>query len=164
MGRVPTPTRIQDGMARRFLRRGLGGQHEPHMPVLRPYRGRESQDTGAICLCRLRIREQCRPRRRDQRFRARTALVCLWRDGAVGPPVETGTRRSNRSHRGLDAVGILVVHGGEDVKLSRPAPNALSRWRIPARNWPSICRNYGSPLGSERYICPQWAKLHHVSC
>ena len=51
----------------------------------------------------------------DQYSGARTSRLSLWRDGAVGPLDEAGTRRSESGNR-LNAVGIAVLQGGEDVK------------------------------------------------
>ncbi|OXC79483.1 DNA primase [Caballeronia sordidicola] len=119
--RIPAPVRVQDGMARRLSGRSACGLHTSDELVLWPRIEGKPQDPGAVCLRALRVFEQCRSRRRDQCFRARTALVCLWRDGAVRPPVEAGTHRSDSGHSGLSAVEIPVVHGGEDVKTLRVA-------------------------------------------
>ncbi len=53
---------------------------------------------------------------------------CLWRDGAVRPPVEAGTHR-NDSGDSLNVAGILVLQGVEDVNKQvelTPRPGFLT--------------------------------------
>jgi putative transposase len=102
-------------MGRRLHGRGPCGLYESDVPVLRPCSEGKPQDAGVVRVCALRPYGQRRSRRCDQCFRAWAALVCLWRDGAVGPPVEAGTRRGDPGCIGLSAAGITVLQGGEDV-------------------------------------------------
>jgi len=142
-------------------------QHEPYVPLMQAYFSRQPQDASPVHVHSLRTRSQRRSHRRVQCFRARTALVSPWRNGAVGPLEEAGTRRSDSGHRGLSAVGIPVVHGGEDVNLhicgaiaynrSSP-PTELNRARVnagfsrgnPARCGSPICRFFATIPGYRR--------------
>ena len=54
---------------------------------------------------------------RSQHFSGGARRSCLWRDGAVRPPVEAGTHR-NDSGDSLNVAGIHVLQGVEDVKLA----------------------------------------------
>src|ERR1700676_3973223 len=121
-------------MARRVLRRRPASEYEAHVPVMRAYRGRESAHASAVRVRALRTRSKRRSRRRDQRFRAWTALVCLRRDGAVGPPVETGTRRSDSGYRGLSTVDPDMTSSLSSSNSADQEPQAVS-----PRSPPPLC-------------------------
>lgn len=53
---------------------------------------------------------------RSQHFSGGARRSCLWRDGAVRPPVEAGTHR-NDSGDSLNVAGIHVLQGVEDVNI-----------------------------------------------
>ena len=112
--------RLQAELERRVSDCRATAQHKPKLPEVRPRGEGKSQDAGAVRMCELRVRESRRCSWRDQCFRARTSLVCLWRAGAPRPLCEAGTRRSDSGCRCLSAEGIPVpLQGGEDVKPSR---------------------------------------------
>ncbi len=75
----------------RLLCRRRPEEHEPNMPVLRPYFSREPQGTGAVRLHQVWSYGKRRSRRRDQCFSGGARRSSLWREGAVGPLEEAGT-------------------------------------------------------------------------
>src|ERR1700688_95094 len=125
MVRVPSSTRVQAGMDRWIPRYGAAAAYKPYLPVLWPRLGGESHDAGEIQVRCVRLRESRRCGRRDQCFRARTALVCLWRHGAVRPSDEAGTRRSDcATHRVAPKESPAFMQG----RMSRPLDKARSAW------------------------------------
>jgi len=103
MGRVQAATGIQDAMGWRHAVGGACAPHQSDLPLLRARRTRKPTHTSTIPMCLVWAYRQCGCGWRDQCFRARTALVSLWRgrlwpwsqDDDATSLCEAGTHRSD---------------------------------------------------------------------
>ena len=67
LGRVPTPTRLQVGVARRRVNSSSAAIHQPDLSELRTRLRGEPEKAGCIPLCPVWLRQPRRSSRRDQR-------------------------------------------------------------------------------------------------
>ena len=103
-------------MAGRLGDCGIAAKHQSDLSGLWACVGRQSSDASTIHVRGMRIRESSRLGRRDQYLSGRTCRIGLWRNGAVRPSDEAGTRRSDSSCPcSVSAVGVSGIYAGEDV-------------------------------------------------